>query len=62
MKKQLIPITLLSITAFISGCDNDKTTSQQLDKVKTETKEAAQDMNDYTYAQKDEFVKSMQKQ
>ena len=33
-----------------------------MDKVKTETKQAAQDMKDYTFAQKAEFVKAMQAQ
>jgi chromosome segregation ATPase len=62
-----IAITFLAITAFAVGCkpsaDSDqKTTADQLDKVKTETKEAAQDMKDYTYAQRAEFVAKMQSQ
>jgi ABC-type transporter Mla subunit MlaD len=36
--------------------------SQQLDKVKTETKEATREMKDYTFAQKGEFVAKMQGQ
>jgi paraquat-inducible protein B len=48
--------------ALTAGCDKEQTTSQQIDKIKTETKEAAQTMKDYTYAQKDEFVKQMQSQ
>ena len=39
-----------------------RTTSQQIEKVKTETTQAAQDMKDYTFAQKAEFVKTMQGQ
>ena len=62
MNKNTILIPFLCATAFAVGCDKEKTTAQQLDTVKTETKQAAQDMKDYTFAQKDEFVKSMQVQ
>ncbi|MGB7748720.1 MAG: methyl-accepting chemotaxis protein [Verrucomicrobiia bacterium] len=55
-------ITFLSIAAFAVGCDKQQTTSQQIETVKTETKQAAQDIKDYTFAQKDEFVKTMQGQ
>lgn len=55
-------ITLLSIATFVVGCDKEKTTSQQIETVKAETKQAAEDMKDYTFAQKDEFVKAMQSQ
>ncbi|HEX7570762.1 MAG TPA: hypothetical protein VF492_09675 [Verrucomicrobiae bacterium] len=55
-------LTLLSAATFAVGCDKEKTTAQQLDKVQTETKQAAADMKDYTFAQKDEFVKYMQGQ
>jgi ABC-type transporter Mla subunit MlaD len=62
MQHKAILITLLSAAAFAAGCNKEETTSQQLDKVKTETKEAAQDMKDYNYAQKAEFVTQMQSQ
>ena len=62
MKNKTLVITFLSIAAFAVGCDKQPTTSQQMDKVQTETKQAAQDMKDYTFAQKDEFVKTMQGQ
>jgi hypothetical protein len=62
MKNKTLVITLLSIAAFAVGCKKEQTTSQQLENVKVETKEAAQDMKDYTFAQKDEFVKTMQVQ
>ena len=58
MKHKTFLVTVLSIAAFAAGCDKDQSTTQQIDKIKTETKEAAQDMKDYTFAQKDEFVKS----
>ena len=62
MKNKTLVITLLSIAAFAVGCEKKQTTSQQMDKVQTETKAAAQDMKDYTFAQKAEFVKAMQGQ
>ena len=62
MKNKTLLITFLSTAAFVVGCDKEKTTSQQIDQVKTETKQAAQDMKDYTFAQKAEFVKYMQGQ
>jgi chromosome segregation ATPase len=62
MKNKTVLITFLSIAAFAVGCDKQQTTSQQIDKVQAETKQAAKDMKDYTFAQKDEFVKAMQVQ
>ena len=62
MKYKTLAITFLAVTAFAVGCKKEQTTSQQLDKVQTETKEAAQDMKDYTVAQKAEFVAKMQGQ
>jgi predicted nucleic acid-binding Zn-ribbon protein len=62
MKNTSLLITFLGTALFTAGCDQEKTTAQQMDKVQTETKQAAQDMKDYTFAQKDEFVKSMQVQ
>jgi len=65
MKSKTLVITLLSIGAFAVGCDKQDATaptSQQIEKVNTETKQAAQDMKDYTFAQKAEFVTAMQAQ
>jgi methyl-accepting chemotaxis protein len=62
MKNKALAITFLSIAAFAVGCDKEQTTSQNIEKVQTETKQAAQDMKDYTFAQKAEFVKTMQGQ
>jgi chromosome segregation ATPase len=62
MKNKTLLLTFLSAATLIIGCDKEKTTAQQIESVKTETKQAAQDMKDYTYAQKDEFVKAMQSQ
>jgi len=62
MKNKTLLITFLSAAVLTAGCDKEKTTSQQLEKVQNETAQAAQDMKDYTYAQKAEFVKDMQAQ
>ncbi len=62
MKNKTLVITFLSAAAFAVGCNKEPTTSQQLDNAKAETKQAAQDMKDYTYAQKTEFVEQMQGQ
>ena len=62
MKHKLLLITLLAVSAFAVGCNKEQTTSQQIDKVQAETKQAAQDMKDYTFAQKAEFVEKMQGQ
>jgi len=62
MKNKTLFLTLLSTAAIAVGCNKEQTTSQQMDKVQTETTQAAQDMKDYTFAQKAEFVKAMQAQ
>lgn len=70
MKHETLFITLLSAAAFAIGCKPseekaaaaNRDTAQQIDKVKQETKEAAQDMKDFAYAQKAEFVEKMQTQ
>lgn len=60
MKHKALIITVLSAAALVCGCQKNDTTSEQLEKAKTETKEAAQDLKDYAYAQKQEFVQQMQ--
>jgi cytochrome c556 len=62
MKHKILVVTFLSAAAFTVGCNQEQTASEQLDKVQTETKQAAQDMKDYTFAQKAEFVEKMQGQ
>ena len=62
MKNKSLLIAFLAAAAFVAGCSKEQTTSQQIDTVKTETKQAAADMKDYTFAEKDEFVKYMQGQ
>ena len=62
MKHTNLLCTLLAVSAFAVGCNKEATTSLQIDKVQAEAKQAAQDMKDYTYAQKAEFVETMQAQ
>jgi chromosome segregation ATPase len=71
MKNKLFLITFLISAALVASCkpapdkpavDTNATTPQQLDTAKAATKEAAQDMKDYAFAQKAEFVASMQAQ
>jgi chromosome segregation ATPase len=64
MKNTLLAVTFCAITAFAAGCkpSEDTSTAQQLDKVKTETKADAQEIKDYTFAQKADFVAKMQGQ
>jgi archaellum component FlaC len=62
MKRKRLLITFLSVVAFAVACKKEETASQQLDKVKTETKAAAREMKDYTFAQKAEFTENMQNQ
>jgi len=62
MKNKILVFTLLSSALFAAGCNKEQTTSEQIEKVKTETKEAAQDMKDYTFAEKAKFTEEMQSQ
>jgi chromosome segregation ATPase len=62
MKHKLFSLSFLAIAVIAAGCNKEQTTSQQIDQVKAETTQDAQDMKDYTFAQKDEFVKTMQGQ
>ena len=64
MKHKKLVISLLTVAAFAVACtpSDDKSTQQQLGKVKQETKAAVQDMKDYTFAQKSEFAEKMRSQ
>jgi len=64
MKNTFLVIAFAAITVFAVGCKpaEEQSTAQQLDKVKTETKADAQEMKDYAFAQKAEFVAKMQGQ
>ena len=62
MKNIALLVTFLATAACMVGCDKEKTTAQQLNTVQAETKQAAGDMKNYTFAQKAEFVAAMQVQ
>ena len=64
MKHKKLVLSLLTVAAFAVACtpSDDKSTQQQLGKVKQETKAAAQDMKDYTFAQKAAFTEDMRSQ
>ena len=62
MKSKTLAITFLSVVVFAVGCNKEPSASQQIDKVKSETATAADDMKNYTFAQKTEFVTKMQGQ
>jgi len=60
MKHKALILTSLAAAAFVVGCDKQSTTSQEIDKVEAKTEKAAQDMKDYTYAQKAEYTATME--
>jgi cytochrome c556 len=62
MKRTKLIITFLYAAGFTVGCNKVGTTNQQLDKVQVKATEAAQEMQDYSYAQKPQFVEKMQGQ
>ncbi len=68
MKHAKLAIICLAVAVFAVGCkpSDEKSTAEQIDKLndklKTETKEAARDIKDYTFAQKAEFIGKMQSQ
>jgi len=50
---------VLLAAAFAAGCNKEATTAQQLDKAQAKTEQAAQEIKDYSYAQKAQFVETM---
>ena len=64
IENTFLVIAVAAVTVFAAGCKpaEEPTTVQQLDKVKIETKADAQEMKDYAFAQKAEFVAKMQGQ
>lgn len=71
IKPTKLAIAFLSVVAFAVGCkptaeqsaaQNQEATTTQFDQVKKETKDAAQEIKDYAYAQKAEFVAKTQDQ
>ncbi len=62
MKYIFSNITILALAALVAGCEQKPTASQQMEKIQTETNEAAQDMQEYTFARKAEFTAKMRLQ
>jgi len=62
MKNKTLFLMLVSATVIATGCDKNRTASEQLDRVQAKTADVAQDMKDYTYSQKDEFIAKMRTQ
>ena len=62
MKNKAIVLILVSAAVTVAACDRNHSTSEQLDRVQVKTADLAQDMRDYTFAQKDEFVTKMRSQ
>jgi DNA anti-recombination protein RmuC len=62
--KNILLITSFVAAAFVLGCkpSTSETTAQQLDKAQAETKAVAQQIRDFTFAQKAEFVTAMRAQ
>jgi DNA anti-recombination protein RmuC len=62
MKHNKLLVTFLVLAAVAAGCDKETTTSQKIEKLQAETKEVAQDLKNYTFAQKTEFTDKMRTQ
>src|SRR5947207_10022392 len=62
MKRNPLMIALVASAAFAAGRNRDGTTGQQLDRAQAKAETVAQDMKDYSYAQKAAFVEKMQSQ
>jgi cytochrome c556 len=59
MKRNILCIALLSSAALVVGCNKETTTAEQLDKAQARTEQTAQEMKDFSYAQKSQFVEKM---
>jgi chromosome segregation ATPase len=61
MKHPIITVALLSVAAIATSCSpsDNASTDKQIDKVKAETKAVAQDVKDYTFAQRAAFTENM---
>jgi chromosome segregation ATPase len=62
MKSKSLMMMALSLVALTIGCHKEPTAAEQIDKAKAETATAAQDIKNYSFAQKTEFVTKMQGQ
>ena len=61
MKNRAIIITILSIALFAAGSAMGQTVSQDAGSVKKEAKTDAEDVKDYTYAEKAKFTEQMKR-
>ncbi|GDY14574.1 hypothetical protein LBMAG53_34520 [Planctomycetota bacterium] len=61
-----LPLSILAISVMCSGCTTTnqppapKTTTEKIDQVSRDTSQASQELKDYSYAQRVEFVTQMQ--
>jgi len=53
---------ILVLAALAASCEQKRTASQQLEKIESETKDALQEMQDYTFSQRSEFTAKMRVQ
>ena len=57
-----IAIVLIAVAALATGCRKEKNVAQQLDQVQEKSEAAAEDMQDYAYGQKSEYIAKMRVQ
>lgn len=64
MKYMKLPVTFMALTLFAVGCKpaEEETPARQIEKAAQKTEAAAQQMQDYSYAQKTEFIEHMEGQ
>ena len=64
MNKSLMPLSFLSVVLCATGCQQPAETpaarADKFDAVAAKTADATQEMKDYTFAEKEEFVTKMQ--
>jgi predicted nucleic acid-binding Zn-ribbon protein len=62
MKHMRLTVTLLALAVLAVGCKpaEERSTPRQIEKAANQTEAAAEDMKDYTYAHKSEFVEKME--
>ena len=65
MKPQKLLLFSLGLAAFAAGCNpatDDKSAADPLNKLKTDTREIARDVQEYSFAQKAQFTDAMRVQ
>jgi hypothetical protein len=65
MKNMTLTVAVLGVAALAVACNKpaeqpSKTATEQIEQAKSDTKDAAQDMKDYAYSEKTEFVAKME--